>query len=67
LATLHSSKAKDVSGFRESNERLEYLGDAILGAAVAITFLKNTRSRRRLSYRNPFPDCEPRIAQQHCP
>ena len=35
LATLHSSKAKDVSGFRESNERLEYLGDAILGAAVA--------------------------------
>lgn len=35
LATLHSSKAKAVDGFRESNERLEYLGDAILGAAVA--------------------------------
>lgn len=35
LATLHSSKAKEVDGFRESNERLEYLGDAILGAAVA--------------------------------
>jgi ribonuclease-3 len=35
LATLHSSKAKDIDGFRESNERLEYLGDAILGAAVA--------------------------------
>jgi len=35
LATLHSSKAKDIAGFRESNERLEYLGDAILGAAVA--------------------------------
>ncbi|GHN00961.1 hypothetical protein WSM22_24500 [Cytophagales bacterium WSM2-2] len=35
LATIHSSKAKDISGFRESNERLEYLGDAILGAAVA--------------------------------
>jgi ribonuclease III len=35
LATLHSSRAKDVNGFRESNERLEYLGDAILGAAVA--------------------------------
>jgi len=35
LATIHSSKAKDVAGFRESNERLEYLGDAILGAAVA--------------------------------
>jgi ribonuclease-3 len=35
LATLHSSKSKDIDGFRESNERLEYLGDAILGAAVA--------------------------------
>lgn len=35
LATLHSSKAKEIGGFRESNERLEYLGDAVLGAAVA--------------------------------
>jgi ribonuclease III len=35
LATMHSSKAKERNGFRESNERLEYLGDAILGAAVA--------------------------------
>jgi ribonuclease III len=35
LATIHSSKAKEVNGFRHSNERLEYLGDAILGAAVA--------------------------------
>ncbi|MEQ9591145.1 MAG: ribonuclease III [Cyclobacteriaceae bacterium] len=35
LATIHSSKAQDIDGFRESNERLEYLGDAILGAAVA--------------------------------
>lgn len=35
LATLHTSKAKEVDGFKESNERLEYLGDAILGAAVA--------------------------------
>lgn len=35
LATLHSSKSKENDGFRESNERLEYLGDAILGAAVA--------------------------------
>ena len=35
LATVHSSRAKEVNGFRESNERLEYLGDAILGAAVA--------------------------------
>ncbi len=35
LATLHSSKSNETEGFRESNERLEYLGDAILGAAVA--------------------------------
>lgn len=36
LATMHSSIAKETdSGFKESNERLEYLGDAILGAAVA--------------------------------
>ena len=35
LAARHSSKAKETNGFRESNERLEYLGDAILGAMVA--------------------------------
>lgn len=36
LVTQHSSVAKKLSnGFRASNERLEYLGDAILGAVVA--------------------------------
>jgi ribonuclease-3 len=36
LATLHSSVGKESgNGFKESNERLEYLGDAVLGAAVA--------------------------------
>jgi len=36
LAILHSSSSnKDDKGFRPSNERLEYLGDAILGAIVA--------------------------------
>lgn len=36
LATVHSSIAKENgAGYKESNERLEYLGDAILGAAVA--------------------------------
>lgn len=35
LATLHSSKSTEKNGIRESNERLEYLGDAILGATVA--------------------------------
>lgn len=36
LAVVHSSIAKENgTGFKESNERLEYLGDAVLGAAVA--------------------------------
>ncbi len=36
LATIHSSIGKENGqGYKESNERLEYLGDAILGAAVA--------------------------------
>jgi ribonuclease-3 len=36
LATQHSSVAREIaSGIKESNERLEYLGDAILSAVVA--------------------------------
>ncbi|MBK6264654.1 ribonuclease III [Marivirga sp. S37H4] len=36
LVTQHSSIAKSHhNGFKQSNERLEYLGDAILGAVVA--------------------------------
>ncbi|HNP20351.1 MAG TPA: ribonuclease III [Fulvivirga sp.] len=36
LATRHSSVATtNIKGQKDSNERLEYLGDAILGAAVA--------------------------------
>ena len=36
IATQHTSVAKSVKkGFKESNERLEYLGDAVLGMAVA--------------------------------
>lgn len=36
LATLHTSVApQNMVGFRESNERLEYLGDAVLGTVVA--------------------------------
>jgi ribonuclease-3 len=36
LATMHSSLGREGdNGFKESNERLEYLGDAVLGAAVA--------------------------------
>jgi ribonuclease-3 len=36
LAVSHTSVAKEnQSGFKNSNERLEYLGDAVLGAVVA--------------------------------
>jgi ribonuclease-3 len=36
LAMQHTSVAKeDKNGFKESNERLEYLGDAVLGSIVA--------------------------------
>ena len=36
IATQHTSVAKSIKkGFKESNERLEYLGDAVLGMAVA--------------------------------
>jgi ribonuclease III len=36
LATKHSSVAKEnIGGIKESNERLEYLGDAILSSVVA--------------------------------
>ena len=37
LAVLHTSVAKEssVKGFRESNERLEFLGDAVLGMVIA--------------------------------
>ncbi|MEN7548186.1 ribonuclease III [Rapidithrix thailandica] len=36
LAMKHTSIAKEnTHGFKESNERLEYLGDAVLGAVVA--------------------------------
>lgn len=42
LAMRHSSVAKaNKQGFRESNERLEYLGDAVLGLIVAqLLFVK---------------------------
>lgn len=37
LALLHTSASREtpVKGFRESNERLEYLGDAVLGMVIA--------------------------------
>jgi ribonuclease-3 len=46
LALVHSSVAKEKDGFKESNERLEYLGDAILGAVVAAYLFK------RFPYKN---------------
>ncbi len=36
LAIIHTSRAKKTeAGIKESNERLEYLGDAVLGAVIA--------------------------------
>jgi ribonuclease-3 len=35
LAMRHTSLANEKEGFAESNERLEYLGDAVLGMVVA--------------------------------
>jgi ribonuclease III len=37
LAFMHSSVGKNINenGFKESNERLEYLGDAVLGMVIA--------------------------------
>ncbi len=36
IAVQHTSVARSVKeGFKESNERLEYLGDAVLGTVVA--------------------------------
>jgi ribonuclease-3 len=35
LACIHRSKLRHKEGTKDSNERLEYLGDAVLGAAVA--------------------------------
>lgn len=35
LASKHSSIARSYKGIKESNDRLEYLGDAIIGAVVA--------------------------------
>ena len=51
LATLHSSVAKtNDKGLRESNERLEYLGDAILGAAIADYLFKKYPLKNRRRY-----------------
>lgn len=47
LALIHNSVAKEVNGgFKVSNERLEYLGDAVLGMVVAEYLFK------RFPYKN---------------
>ncbi len=62
LAFCHKSKATSTNnGFRHSNERLEYLGDAVLGAVVADFLFKKfpykeegflTEMRSRIVSRN---------------
>jgi ribonuclease III len=71
LAMLHSSVAKEnKDGYRESNERLEYLGDAILGAVVAEFLFKKypykdegflTEVRSRLVSRESLGDLARKI------
>jgi len=71
LATQHSSIAKEnEKGVKESNERLEYLGDAILGAVVADVLFKKypykdegflTEIRSRIVNREVMNDVARRI------
>jgi ribonuclease-3 len=71
LATQHSSVAKETrKGVKESNERLEYLGDAVLGLVVAEHLFKKypykdegflTEIRSRIVNRESLNDLARRI------
>lgn len=74
LAVIHRSTAKkNKKGFIESNERLEYLGDAILGAVVADFLFKKypykdegflTRVRARIVNREALNDLGRKVGLQ---
>lgn len=75
IATQHTSVAKSVKkGFKESNERLEYLGDAVLGLIVADYLFKKypykeegflTEIRSRIVSRDSLNDLAKRIGVNH--
>lgn len=75
LAMLHSSVAKkNIQGKPESNERLEYLGDAILGAVIAEYLFKKypykdegflTRIRSRIVSRESLNLLGKKLGLQH--
>lgn len=72
LALLHTSASREtpVKGFRESNERLEFLGDAVLGMVIAEFLFKKypykdegflTEVRSRLVNREALNDVSRKI------
>lgn len=71
IAVQHTSVARSVSkGFKESNERLEYLGDAVLGMVVAEYLFKKypfkdegflTELRSRIVSRDSLNDVAKKI------
>ena len=75
LATIHASAAKANSqGIKESNERLEYLGDAILGSVVAEYLFKKypykdegflTEIRSRIVNRESLNQLGKKLGLQH--
>ncbi len=75
LAMLHSSVAKkNIQGQTESNERLEYLGDAILGAVIAEYLFKKypykdegflTEIRSRIVSRESLNQLGKKLGLQH--
>jgi len=75
LATIHASAAKtNIQGIKESNERLEYLGDAVLGSVVAEYLFKKfpyrdegflTEIRSRIVNRESLNQLGKKLGLQH--
>jgi ribonuclease-3 len=75
LATIHSSAAPtNAQGLKESNERLEYLGDALLGSVVAEYLFKKfpfknegflTEIRSRIVNRESLNQIGKKIGLEH--